>query len=132
MEEKVAVWTATLKTLALVAVKYSQTAYAGFTFCLQNEWQYIQRVVAEDIRPSFTPLEVVIQEKFLPSLIGIPAWEIDGGYCDLLSQSVKKSGMVVRNPLERAPYVYKTSKRTIWHLVQLLVNDGVAFNPNKN
>ena len=37
MEEKVAVWTAVVKTLALVAVKWTQTAYARFTLYLQNK-----------------------------------------------------------------------------------------------
>jgi hypothetical protein len=35
----VTTWVAAVETLALVAGNYSQAAYAGFTFCLQNEWQ---------------------------------------------------------------------------------------------
>ena len=40
-------WVNAVKTLSVVAERYPQTAYAGFTFCLQNEWQYVQRVVAD-------------------------------------------------------------------------------------
>ncbi len=32
-------WVAAVETLALLAGNYPQAAYAGFTFCLQNEWQ---------------------------------------------------------------------------------------------
>ena len=33
---------AVVQTLSVVPERYPQTAYAGFTFCLQNEWQYVQ------------------------------------------------------------------------------------------
>ncbi|KAL7543652.1 hypothetical protein ACHAXR_012956 [Thalassiosira sp. AJA248-18] len=38
------VWCKTVGTLSKVAIKYPQSAYVGFTFCLQNEWQYVARV----------------------------------------------------------------------------------------
>ena len=38
LEEKVAIWTEAVKALTKITVKYPQTAYAGFVFCLQNEW----------------------------------------------------------------------------------------------
>ncbi len=31
-------WAAAVVTLSTVAEWYPQTAYAGFTFCMQNEW----------------------------------------------------------------------------------------------
>ena len=34
----VTTWVAAVEMLALVAGNYSQAAYAGITFCLQNEW----------------------------------------------------------------------------------------------
>ena len=61
LEDKIAIWTEAVETLAKIAVKYPQTAYAGFTFVLQNEWQYILRVCA-DTAPFFQPLEVSIQK----------------------------------------------------------------------
>jgi hypothetical protein len=36
----VTTWLAAVETLALQARNFPQAAYAGFTFCLQNEWQY--------------------------------------------------------------------------------------------
>ena len=62
-------WASAVVTLSTVAVaeRYSQTAYAGFTFCMQNEWQYVQRVVA-DTALFFLPLEEVIRKHFLPAI----------------------------------------------------------------
>ena len=81
-------WAAAVVTLSTVAERYPQTAYAGFTFCMQNEWQYVQRVVA-DTAPFFSPLEEVIRKHFLPALLGVPSVEIDGDYRQLLTHSVK-------------------------------------------
>jgi hypothetical protein len=39
-------WVGAVETLSTAAAWYPQTAYTGFTFCLQNEWQYVQQVVA--------------------------------------------------------------------------------------
>ena len=35
-------WAAAVVTISTVVEWYPQTAYAGFTFCTQNEWQYVQ------------------------------------------------------------------------------------------
>ncbi len=63
-------WVSAVKTLSVVAKRYPQTAYAGFTFCLQNEWQYVQHVVA-NTGPFFLLLEKEIWMRFLlpPSLV---------------------------------------------------------------
>ena len=37
MGEMVGRWVSAVKTLSVVAERHPQTAYAGFTFCLQNE-----------------------------------------------------------------------------------------------
>jgi hypothetical protein len=54
LEELVRKRVSAVKTLSVFAERYPQTAYAGFTFCLQNEWQYVQCVVA-DTAPSSRP-----------------------------------------------------------------------------
>ena len=101
-------WVAAVEALAAVAVKHPQTAYAGFTFCLQNEWQYLQRVVA-DTGPFFEPLERAIRSKFIPALLGLT--EIDGKFRELLMHSVTKGGLALRNPVDTAAYVHVASKR---------------------
>ena len=79
-------WAFAVVTLSTVAEWYPQTAYPGFTFCMQNEWQYVQQVVA-DTALFFSPLEEVICTHFLPALLGVPLVEIDGDYCKLLTHS---------------------------------------------
>ena len=88
LAELVQKWVAAVQTLNVVAEWYPQMAYAGFTFCLQNEWQYVQQVVA-DTAPFFAPLKEAICTHLLPSFLGIPLMKIDGEYCQLLTHSVK-------------------------------------------
>ncbi len=41
MGELVAKWVDAVKMLSIFAERYSQTAYTGFIFCLQNKGQYV-------------------------------------------------------------------------------------------
>jgi hypothetical protein len=84
----VTTWVAAVETLALLAGNYPQAAYAGFTFCLQNKWQYVQRVTS-DTAPHFALLEVAIRTKFLLALLGIAGLDLDGKFHKLLTHSVK-------------------------------------------
>ncbi|KAL7536312.1 hypothetical protein ACHAXR_007075 [Thalassiosira sp. AJA248-18] len=66
-----------VSTLSKVAAKYPQSAYVGFTYCLQNEWQYVARVTS-DIAPFFEgALEQAIRNEFLPVLFGVGQSDID-------------------------------------------------------
>ena len=37
-DNKITTWTAAVKLLSKLATRWPQSVYAGFTFCLQNEW----------------------------------------------------------------------------------------------
>ncbi len=121
-------WAAAVVTLSTVAERYPQMAYAGFTFCMQNKWQYIQRVVA-DTAPFFLPLEEAIRTHFLPALLGVPLVEINGDYHQLLTHSVKLGGLAILNPVITAPRVHKASLAATRHLTVSLVDPATPFDP---
>jgi hypothetical protein len=125
--ELVSKWVSAVKILSVFAKHYPQTAYTGFTFCLQNKWQYVQCVVA-DTDPFFAPLEKEIRTSFLPALLGIPSTEIDGGYCQLLTHGVKQGGLAICNPVDVAPSVHSSSLATTPHLMVSLVDSGTQFD----
>ena len=74
----------------------------------------------------------MIQNHFLPSLIGIPSFEIDGDYRNLLTYSVKTGGLTVHNPCRTAEYALKTSKTMTRHIITSLVENEVLFDPNEH
>ncbi len=125
--EMVAKWVAAVETLAKVAKMFPQTAYTGFTFCLQNEWQYLQHVIA-DTRPFFEPLEKAIRTHFIPALLGLLAGDIDGKYRELLMHSVTKGGLALRNPMDTAALVYAALIGATLHLTRSLVDETVNFD----
>ncbi len=123
MAELVEKWVAVVQTLSIVAEWYPQTAYAGFTFCLQNEWQYVQRVVAGTAL-FFLPLKAAIHMSFLPDLLSIPSTEIDGEYRQLLTHSVKLGGLAIRNPVDTALSVHMALIAATRHLTASLIVDA--------
>ena len=97
-------WEAGVKTLARVAKRFPQTAYAGLTKSLQTEWTYLQRVVP-DIANSFAPIEEAITTNFLPALFdGEPPDR------DLTQLPVRMAGMGIPDPWRHAQRHYQTSR----------------------
>ena len=128
MADLVVKWVGAVETLSTVAERYHQTAYTGFTFCLQNESQYIQRVVTVTA-PFFSPLEAEICTNFLPALLGIPSsTEIDGEYCQLLTHSIRLGGLAMHNPAGTAPSVHRALLVATRHLLASLLNDQLQFD----
>ena len=123
----VTTWVAAVETLASVAGYYPQAAYAGFTFCLQDERQYVQRVMS-DTAPHFAPLEVAIRTKVLPALLGIAALDMDGEFRELLTHGVNMGGIAIQNPVDTAVHVHETSLRATSHLVTSMVDKDAHLN----
>jgi hypothetical protein len=122
-------WTAVVVTLSTIAERYTQTAYAGFTFCfcMENKWQYVQRVVTNTL-PFFSPLEEVIHKHFLPALLGVPSVEINGEYHQILTHSVKLGGVAIHNPVDTALSVHKASLAATRHLTVSFVDPATQFD----
>jgi hypothetical protein len=68
LEPQIAQWVRGVESLAKVARRYPQTAYTGLAKSLQQEWQYLQRVVP-DCGAAFEPVEEAIRSVFLPALL---------------------------------------------------------------
>jgi hypothetical protein len=119
VEEKVRVWVDGVKILASVVKRFPQTAFAGLTISLQNEWQYLMRTVT-GIAALFDPLEKEIRSNFLPRLLGVDS--ISAEMCQLMAQGVKQAGLGIRNPVETTDTLFKVSKEACGELVDSLVN----------
>ncbi|KAL3795565.1 hypothetical protein ACHAWO_009861 [Cyclotella atomus] len=124
LEEKVKVWAEGVKTLARIALRYPQTAYAGLVLCLQNEWQYVQRT-CPSIGFTFAPIEVALREEFIPALLGVES--ISGEDRELYAHGVKRGGLAIRNPVETAVPLYESSKSATSELVESML-EGKSLN----
>ena len=81
-----------------------------------------------DTASFFAPLEQVIRNTFIPALIGIAASEVDGELRSVLSHSVKKGGIAIRNPVDTAEHVHETSKAATSYLVRSMIDTSVEFS----
>ena len=79
-----------------------------------------------DTGPFFQPLEKEIRMSFLPALLGIPPTAIDGGYRQLLTQSVKQGGLEIHNPVDTAPCIHSASLAATRYLTESLVCKGTG------
>jgi hypothetical protein len=111
-------WIDGVKSLAKVARKFPQTAYAGLVQSLQGEWQYLQRVTpgTED---AFAPLEEAIAQIFLPALLEEPAENI-APLRSLLALSPRQAGLGVPSPRVTAESSYQSSVKSTGHLANSL------------
>ena len=105
--------------------KYPQAVYnIGFVKCKQQEWQYVQRVVA-GIAHYFEPLEEVIRYHLIPALLGLKPGELDSDLRQTLTHSVKTGGLGILNPMDTAQRVHNISAAATGCLTASLIrNDG--------
>jgi hypothetical protein len=67
LDRKIQHWSQAVASLAAAAVKFPQSAYSGLQRSLQQEWQFVQRVV-RNIGEKFPDMEKELNHTFLPAL----------------------------------------------------------------
>ena len=127
LEPQVAQWAQGVESLAKVARRYPQTAYAGLAKSLQQEWQYLQRVVP-DCGAAFEPVEEAIRSVFLPALLQATEAECQR---ELTTVSVRKAGLGLPDPTQSAPGCFAASEACTSLLVRSL-REGTALDANRH
>ncbi|KAL7447678.1 hypothetical protein ACHAXS_000063, partial [Conticribra weissflogii] len=113
---KIQEWVDGVKTLAAVATRFPQTAYAGMASSLQAEWQYVCRVIP-GIAQDLAPVEAAIRSDFLPALFGgTTPMSIDDDFRRLFGHSVKMGGIGIWDPTKAADRLFEASKEATSHL----------------
>jgi hypothetical protein len=120
LEPQIQKWIDGIESLAKVAKRFPQTAYAGLVKSLQSEWQYLQRVT-EDCADAFAPIEAAIVNTFLPALLG----ETKEGAAllrDLTALPVRQAGLGIPNPVDTAEQSHAASKASTASLTASLLS----------
>ena len=108
VEPMVEKWVCGVELLAMVARKYPQSAFFGFTQSLQAEWQYLCRCVP-GVEKHLGRVEDAIQQKLIPALLECTEEEVTDSLRQLLSHSTKQGGMNLRTPAARAARLIQAS-----------------------
>jgi hypothetical protein len=108
-------WTAAVSKLAKVAVHYLQTANAGLQKSLQQEWQFLQRVVP-GIGDKFSGVEQAILDDFLPALFDDKICETNKCHA-LAGLPVKHAGLALPNHTTLVDSNFEASTLVCSHLI---------------
>jgi hypothetical protein len=122
LDPKVKKWVTGIETLARLAVRFPQTAYAGLVSSLQAEWQYICRIVL-GAGQYLEPVELALCKKFIHALLQVSE-PVDDIFCQLLSHGVKMGGIAIKNPVTSTPHLHQYSMDASNILVKALHNGG--------
>ena len=105
VQKKVSKWIEDVETLAEIAKDEPQAAYSSFTKAISHRWTYVQQTIP-NIAHLFEPLEKVIHEKLIPSIIGRTINDVERR---ILALPVKLGGMGIYNPTLTADNEYAAS-----------------------
>ena len=106
VRSKVEAWAHGLRTLAKIAKRYPQLAYAGLGMLLNLKWQCLKRNV-----PGLGSLMVPIcalREALFPALFG--GEEVSADLIEIIGHSVKRRGLDIPDPGLSEEHAYNTSK----------------------
>ena len=123
VSNKVDEWSRYVDLLSSVAEDQPQAAFIGFTKSLQQEWLYLQRVIA-DCEQQFHDLESTIKHKFIPSLIG---HDCDDTNWLLFSLPINMGGLNIRIPTSSTTIVYNSSRAATQILTDSIKN-SISFS----
>jgi hypothetical protein len=93
--------------LKSVTQAFPQAAYSGLQKCLQQEWQFVQRVT-KGIGPEFASIEQTLAKTFLPTLFGNEYGDEDPRRA-LAGLPIKWAGLGVPDPTTLAQPNYEAS-----------------------
>ena len=99
IDKKVDRWVKGVKAFGHNIKRYPQSAYAGLTKSLQQEWMYVQRVVP-GVRERFAPIEKAIVEDFLLVLLG-QLVEVVTQMREQLAKPARTAKLSIPNPVEK-------------------------------
>jgi hypothetical protein len=119
LQEKVDRWSEVVEALASAAGNFPQAAYAGLTKSVQQEWQFVQRVI-EGIGDNFTDVQKAITECFLPALFRDTLDGKDDVRLLLHGLPVKHACMAIPDPTKSAKSNHEASSLVISHLFAAL------------
>ena len=128
IEEQIKVWCNDLTELARIAAAEPQLAYCAYLYGVSKKWLYVMRTTP-NISHLFKNLEHVIQEDFMPAILGKSF--IDDDVREILCLPARYGGMSMGNVAEYANREYQNSVEMTAQLALSIVNQDNTLNINQ-
>ena len=128
IEKETEAWCADLRSLARIAGSEPQLAYCAYLYGVSKKWLYVMRTTP-NIGHLFKTLDHVIQEEFIPSIIGKSF--IDDDVKEILSLPARFGGMSMGNVAEYSNREYQNSVEMTAQLAQSIIRQENTLNINQ-
>ena len=128
MQDQIEAWTSDIEDLARIASTEPQLAYAAFVFGTSKKWQYVMRTTP-NVSHLFKPLEHIIQETFIPAILGKSF--LDDETRAILALPARYGGMSIGVTTELADKEYENSKLVTNHLTEAILKQESILQYNK-
>ena len=126
--EQVVQWCGELEQLALIAESQPHAAYSAYVHGYQHKFRYFLRTL-NDIKEELRPLDDVISNKLIPSILGSQVSETER---DLFSLPVRLGGMGIEHVSSVADDEYTRSKEITAPLAAIIALQGISLpNPEE-
>ena len=111
-----------MNKISKIAKNDPHSAFVAVSKSLQNEWNFIQRVVDGDCN-SFISLKEAICQNFLPEISG---FDISEFYAELMLRPSRFGGVGIRDPTISAASAFQISLEASAVLKQAILSDHVS------
>ena len=105
-----------LQDLSEIAKENPQNAYSAYTKGLSHKWANVQRTI-KDISHLFSPLEKVLRDDFIPTIVGRTISDIER---QMIALPLRFGGLGIQNPVDTANREY-TASNSITKQLQSLI-----------
>ena len=122
IQKKVAFWVKSVNKISQIAKNDPHSAFVAVSKSLQNEWNFIQRVVGGDSN-AFISLKEAICQNFLPEISG---FDISEFYAELMLRPSRFGGVGIRDPTISAASAFQISLEASAVLKQSILSDHIA------
>ena len=103
-DDRIASWSKDIKDLSRIAESEPQLAYAAFVYGTSKKWIYVTRTTP-NIAEMLKPLEYIIQESFIPAIVGKSFFDDD--MRKILALPARHGGLGIGNMTELSQKEYE-------------------------
>jgi hypothetical protein len=115
--KKIEAWIQYIGKISKVAKYDPQSAFIAVSKSLQNEWNFIQRVINVD-DCLFRSLKESICQSLLPNICGFEVNDLDA---NMMLRPARFGGIGIRDPVKSAGHAFKTSLQST-----LILKDSIT------
>ena len=128
VKDQVLEWKKDISALARIAESEPQLAYSAYVYGTSRRWQFLCRTTP-DISEYLVELELEIQDKLIPALLG--GRHVSEQMRKIFSLPVRLGGLCLLNPVEQSDFEYQNSQIITRQLTESILRQTSRLRINE-